>query len=64
METPTEQIKKLLVYHLGSENAAEVWLNSYETGYSKTALDCILSGHGSYVLDDLKNRFGPSPHYS
>jgi hypothetical protein len=57
------QIRALLIQHLGSENAADVWLNSTNTGYPTTALDVIRAGKGDLVLDDLENRWGPGPSY-
>lgn len=58
------KIRALLIEHLGSANAADVWLNSAKTGYPTTALDAIRAGHGEAVLDDLENRWGPGPHYT
>jgi hypothetical protein len=63
-EDTERQIRALLIQHLGSENAADVWLNSTRTGYPTTALDVIRAGKADLVLDDLEHQWGPSPSYA
>jgi len=58
------RIRGLLVNHLGSDEAADAWLNSRETGYPDTALAAIKSGAGELVLGDLESQWGPSPAYA
>lgn len=62
---PYEQkIRAILVEHLGSENAADAWLDSEHTGYPTSARDAIENGHAELVLADLESQWGPSPSYA
>jgi hypothetical protein len=59
-----DRIRSLLAEHLGSEAAADVWLNSTDTGYPTTAMDAIRDGKADLILDDLENQYGPGPSYT
>jgi hypothetical protein len=58
------RIRSLLAEELGSDEAAEAWLNSRDTGYPTTAMAAILAGRADLVLQDLENQLGPSPSYA
>ena len=57
-------IKAKLVFHLKSEEAADAWLQSPNTGYPDTALAAIKSGYAELVLSDLESQFGPNSAYA
>ncbi|WP_165074932.1 hypothetical protein [Paludisphaera rhizosphaerae] len=54
----------ILIEHLGSQEAADAWLDSPDTGYPTTARDAILASRGEFVLQDLESQWGPNPNYA
>ena len=62
--TRLAQIQALLIEHLGSEAAANAWLDSRSTGYPTTARDAVEAGHAEFVLADLESQWGPCPSYA
>lgn len=58
------RIVAALIRHLGSQEAADAWLDSPDTGYPTTARDAMRDGHADYVLRDLQAQWGPNPPYA
>lgn len=58
------RVRQMLIQHLGSDRAADAWLNDPNTGYPTTAMDAIRQGKEDLVLEDLESQWGPSPPYA
>lgn len=59
-----QELQALLTQHLGSVEAARLWLATPASEYGKPPLSVVKEGKAALVLAILKNRWGPSPAYA
>lgn len=62
-EAVFKQIKTLLIKHLGSHAAAELWLITSSPEFINTPLETIHTGNAKLVLAMLQSQYGPNPTY-
>jgi hypothetical protein len=58
------RIAFLVAEHLGSPEAARLWLVTPSPEFGTTPLAAIEAGRASLVLAALESRWGPSPDYA
>ena len=58
------RVCELLAQHLGSSEAARLWLATPSPGFLATPLDAIRKGQAKLVLATLESMWGPSPTYA
>jgi hypothetical protein len=58
------QIQSTLAAHLGSPEAARLWLITKAPEFGKSPLDVIADGRAKLVLAVLESRWGPNPTYA
>ena len=60
----TRRIVRNLAEHLGSEVAANAWLDANNPSMAKTPREHIQDGQHTLVLEFLKEQWGANPCYS
>lgn len=58
------EIINMLAMHLGSPDAALLWLNLEDPSMGRKPIEVIREGNGSLIKDMLEQQWGPSPPYS
>lgn len=58
------EIINVLAMHLGSTDAALLWLNLENPSMGRKPIEIIKEGRGNLVKDLLEQQWGPSPSYS
>jgi hypothetical protein len=59
-----DEIVNMLAKHLGSIEAALLWLNLDNPSMGRRPIEIVKEGRGSLIKDMLEQQWGPNPHYS
>jgi len=62
--TALQHIRSALEAHLGSPEAAQLWLVTTAPEFGTSPLTAIAQGKAKLVLSVLESRWGPSPTYA
>jgi hypothetical protein len=62
--TALQHIRSALEAHLGSPQAARLWLITAAPEFGTSPLTAITQGKAKLVLSVLESRWGPSPTYA
>jgi hypothetical protein len=63
-QATVQRILSTLAEHLGSSEAADLWLVTKSPEFGTTPLEAIAGGKAGLVLAVLEARWGPSPVYA